>query len=204
MPTPETPAGSPRHAILDAATTAFVEVGFAGARMEAIARAAGVNKATLYYQVGDKTALYEAVVCRLFEGAIQAMETAAAESQEPRARLTAIAHAMGRHFQANPGLPRIMAWELASGAATLPQAALLHWSRIFRIVAGAMLALGIDPVRGYFTMAGGTMLYFLTEPLRQRVAGVMPGIPAALGVSSPEAMAEFLLSNLLPPLKNLE
>ncbi|AGW14423.1 TetR/AcrR family transcriptional regulator [Megalodesulfovibrio gigas] len=199
MTAPETPADTPRQTILDAAATIFVEVGFAGARVEAIARAAGVNKATLYYHVGDKAALYEAVVCRLFEGAIQTVEAAAASSQEPRARLMAIAQAMGLYFQANPGLPRIMAWELASGAATLPQAALMHWSRIFRIVAGALLALGIDPVPGYFTMAGGTMLYFLTEPLRQRVAGMVPGIPAALGVSSPEAMASFLLNTLLPP-----
>ncbi|GAB7080175.1 TetR/AcrR family transcriptional regulator [Megalodesulfovibrio paquesii] len=194
----DSPTSSPREAILDAAATVFVQEGLAGARVDAIAKAAGVNKATLYYHVGDKTALYEAVVERLFQQAVTTME-AAAISPDPRQRLTSIAHAMARHFQANPGLPRIMAWELASGAASLPQTALLSWGRIFFVISNAMRSLGIEPVPAYFAMAGGTMLYFLTEPLRQRVASTVPGVPAELGKTSPEAMADFLLSRLLPP-----
>ena len=35
--------------ILDAATRIFAQYGFDGARMDAIAKAAGINKATIYY-----------------------------------------------------------------------------------------------------------------------------------------------------------
>ncbi|HQN26099.1 MAG TPA: helix-turn-helix domain-containing protein [Syntrophales bacterium] len=40
--------------ILAAARDVFSERGFAGTTVDEIARRAGVNKATLYYQIGDK------------------------------------------------------------------------------------------------------------------------------------------------------
>jgi TetR/AcrR family transcriptional regulator len=62
------PAGPPsrskgtRAAILAAAGRIFAKSGLAGARTDAIAAAAGVNKAMLYYYFGSKEGLYEAVV----------------------------------------------------------------------------------------------------------------------------------------------
>jgi len=43
--------------IISAAMAVFSRDGFNGARVDEIAREAGVNKATLYYHVGDKEAL---------------------------------------------------------------------------------------------------------------------------------------------------
>jgi TetR/AcrR family transcriptional regulator len=51
-----------RGAILAAAARIFAEAGLAGARTDAIAAAAGVNKALLYYYFESKQRLYEAVV----------------------------------------------------------------------------------------------------------------------------------------------
>ena len=51
-----------RAAILAAAERVFAESGLAGARTDAIAAAAGVNKALLYYYFQSKEHLYEAVV----------------------------------------------------------------------------------------------------------------------------------------------
>jgi TetR/AcrR family transcriptional regulator len=51
-----------RTAILAAAESVFAESGLAGARTDAIAAAAGVNKALLYYYFQSKEHLYEAVV----------------------------------------------------------------------------------------------------------------------------------------------
>jgi TetR/AcrR family transcriptional regulator len=51
-----------RSAILAAAGRVFAKAGLAGARTDAIAAAAGVNKALLYYYFKSKQALYEAVV----------------------------------------------------------------------------------------------------------------------------------------------
>jgi TetR/AcrR family transcriptional regulator len=51
-----------RAAILAAAGNIFARSGLAGARTDAIAAAAGVNKALLYYYFKSKESLYEAVV----------------------------------------------------------------------------------------------------------------------------------------------
>lgn len=51
-----------RRAILDAALEIFAEHGFTGARMEDVARRAGIAKGTLYLYFKDKTALFEGLV----------------------------------------------------------------------------------------------------------------------------------------------
>jgi len=53
-----------RARILDAAKTEFAAVGFAGARVDAIAAAAGINKRMLYHYFGDKRGLYREVYRR--------------------------------------------------------------------------------------------------------------------------------------------
>ena len=55
-----------RDAILQAALAEFAQEGHAGARMDAIAAAAHVNKALLYYYFHDKESLYGAVLDRFF------------------------------------------------------------------------------------------------------------------------------------------
>ena len=57
-----------RAAILRAAAQEFAEHGIAGARTDAIARAARVNKALLYYYFKDKETLYGAVLDNAFSG----------------------------------------------------------------------------------------------------------------------------------------
>src|SRR3981081_2332101 len=57
-----------RAAILQAAVAEFAEHGIAGARTDAIAREAHVNKALLYYYFKDKDALYQAVLHHVFSG----------------------------------------------------------------------------------------------------------------------------------------
>jgi AcrR family transcriptional regulator len=51
-----------RRQILDGACKVFVDLGFDGASMSDIARAAGVSKGTLYFYFADKCRLFEAIV----------------------------------------------------------------------------------------------------------------------------------------------
>jgi AcrR family transcriptional regulator len=51
-----------RRQILDGARKLFMDLGFDGASMGEIARAAGVSKGTLYVYFTDKNALFEAIV----------------------------------------------------------------------------------------------------------------------------------------------
>jgi AcrR family transcriptional regulator len=56
-----------RACILDAATAEFSARGLGGARVDSIARAAGVNKRMLYHYFGNKEALFLAVLERAYE-----------------------------------------------------------------------------------------------------------------------------------------
>jgi AcrR family transcriptional regulator len=54
--------GSKRRQILEGASKVFMDLGFDGASMGEIARAAGVSKGTLYVYFADKNRLFEAIV----------------------------------------------------------------------------------------------------------------------------------------------
>ena len=64
---PQARSDKTRAAILAAAEHVFAEAGLAGARTDAIAAAARVNKALLYYYFQSKEQLYEAVVENHFQ-----------------------------------------------------------------------------------------------------------------------------------------
>src|ERR1035437_8329164 len=74
-----------RSAILQAALGEFAQQGLGGARMDAIAAAAKVNKALLYYYFRDKEALYGAVldesIVRLLVCVTQALDGAGPAGQ---------------------------------------------------------------------------------------------------------------------------
>ncbi|MDD1535025.1 MULTISPECIES: TetR/AcrR family transcriptional regulator [unclassified Bradyrhizobium] len=54
--------GTKRRQILDGARKVFMDLGFDGASMGEIARAAQVSKGTLYVYFADKSALFEAII----------------------------------------------------------------------------------------------------------------------------------------------
>jgi AcrR family transcriptional regulator len=56
-----------RRAVLHAALREFAEFGLAGARVDAIAEAAGVNKQALYYHFGNKEELFQAALASVYD-----------------------------------------------------------------------------------------------------------------------------------------
>ncbi|MGI9071061.1 MAG: TetR/AcrR family transcriptional regulator [Bryobacteraceae bacterium] len=71
-----------REAIIDAALDEFTEKGFAAARMDEIARRAGVAKGTIYLNFSDKEALFEAIVRQEITPLVDAVSSAS-DSDEP-------------------------------------------------------------------------------------------------------------------------
>lgn len=187
--TPDSPA---QEAILDAAAQVFADKGFAGARVEAIARAAGMNKAMLYYRVGDKARLYELVVLGFFERLAATIEQAATQPGPPEKVLERILSTLAELFLQNPRLPRIMAWELASGGANMPLAVITRWERVFKAIVPLAQRAGLDPVCTYFSVAGSLVFQFLTQPLRERAAATLPESLARMGSVDVRDMATFL------------
>ena len=100
-----------RAAILRAAVAEFAEHGIAGARTDAIARTARVNKALLYYYFKDKDALYEAVLDHVFSGLRDRVMPVLESEMEPREKLLEYAARYFDYIAANPRFPRVVQGE---------------------------------------------------------------------------------------------
>src|SRR5690348_522161 len=97
-----------RAAILKAAVGEFAREGVAGARTDAIARSAGVNKALLYYYFKDKEAIYRAVLDQVFGGVRRAVHNAVSQPLPPREKLAGYVRAHFDYIASNPLYPRIV------------------------------------------------------------------------------------------------
>ncbi|MCW8985606.1 MAG: TetR/AcrR family transcriptional regulator [Thermoanaerobaculales bacterium] len=172
-----------RRKILDASSAIFAEDGFAGARVDAIAQRAGVNKAMLYYHVGDKRALYAEVLNRNFSRIEKALQENLPSEGSPSDRLRAVITIVERAIAANPDHPRIVLREFASGAANLPTGILQRMLGLLAIV-GDILAEGTgsgefrrtDPVMTHLTLIGAILMLSVASPLRERVVNLGPAI----------------------------
>jgi AcrR family transcriptional regulator len=111
-----------RDEILRLATQAFVTHGYAGTSMADLARAVGVQKASLYYHFPSKQALFVACVTEGYEGAVQRLEAIRATPDfNDAARIRA---AMEEIYRVNLTLPvGRMAPLIAEVAAKIPEIA---------------------------------------------------------------------------------
>lgn len=174
---PEIRPENPRDRILDTASAVFAEVGFAGARVDEIAVRAGVNKAMLYYHVGDKRALYTAVLMRNFDRVRDVIDTVLTAEGTTRHRLEAVITALTNVVRAYPDHPRIMLREIASGAANLPPEGLARMLEMVAVVRD-LLREGVssgefrplDPVLTHLTIVGALIFLNATAPIRERAA----------------------------------
>ncbi len=117
--------------ILDAATEVFAEDGFAGARVDGIARRAGVNKATIYYHIGDKQALYARVLHDVFADVAKRIANNIGESQSPEQKLKTYIHNIALTVDQHPHIPPIMMREFALGGQNFPEVVTKDFARIF-------------------------------------------------------------------------
>ena len=106
--------------ILEAAREVFAEVGFAGSRVDEIARRAQVNKATIYYHIGDKEALYARVLHDVFSGAAKRISESIQRDKDPEAKLRTYIRRMAETVGKHHHVPPIIMRELASGARNIP------------------------------------------------------------------------------------
>ena len=87
------PYNPKRQAILDAAKRAFIDHGYSGASMEAIAEAAPVSKPTLYNHFKGKQELFAAVIASQCESLLHTLSQTQTEPGDPAAGLKTIAGA---------------------------------------------------------------------------------------------------------------
>jgi AcrR family transcriptional regulator len=144
--------------ILTTALEVFADKGFAGARMDEIAKSAGVNKATIYYHVGNKAALYSAVLHQTLGQQADPFADAIAQCPTPEEKLRQYVRCIFENIQRHPALPRIFMREAASLGAHIPPQAVMDLTGIIGLLTG-ILAEGREA--GVFTEATPVLVHFM-------------------------------------------
>lgn len=100
-------SGRTKRLLLDAATEEFAQHGLAGARVDRVAAAAGVNKERIYQYYGSKDSLFGTV---LEHHLAAVMDAVPLEGEGPEAILDYAARVFDHHA-ANQTLARLTFWE---------------------------------------------------------------------------------------------
>lgn len=177
-----------RAAILRAAAREFAELGIAGARTDAIARAAKVNKALLYYYFKDKETLYGAVLDHAFSGMKANVFRALESDLPPRDKILAYVGAYFDFIASNQIYPKLMQREMMRAregqSQHIDRLVKTYFQPIYRRV-GELLHEGIaegefrkiDPAHFVPSMIAIIVFYFSSAPVMQRIVHFNPLTP---------------------------
>ncbi len=199
-----------RAAILKAAVREFAQEGVAGARTDAIARAAGVNKALLYYYFEDKEALYRAVLDQVFGGVRVAIHHALSQNLPPRKKLASYVCAHFDYIASNPLYPRIVQAEFlrAGRDPSRLERIAKHYFRPVFLEISQLLKQGelsgdfrsVNPVHFIPSMIAVIVFYFNTAPIMKLMTGDDPMSPRSLAQRR-TAIVDFISTALFCPEK---
>jgi len=159
--------------ILDAAAEVFSEVGYAGARVDEIARRAGINKAMIYYRIGDKRVLYEQVLHDIFGKLATQIARNLKDVQTPEEKLKTFIRNILRAMDRRPHFAPIMMRELASGTRTFPETVGQHVVRIVGTLAEILkdgetkkVFAKTNPFLLHMMIVGTGVFYRMSGPIR--------------------------------------
>jgi len=171
--------------ILFAARKVFAEKGYSGAHVDEIAEQAGVNKATIYYQIGDKDTLYAGVIHHVIGNVANGLARAVEKAGSPEDKLKAFIIFIAEAVDKNPELPSIMMREIASGGVTLPKLVMKDIASVLMILAGILeegkkkkIFMESVPFLIHMMIMGTILFYTKASPIKDK----QTWIPSALKV----------------------
>src|SRR5205085_10189678 len=94
--------------ILAAAAAEFADRGYAGARVDRIARRARVNKAMLYYHFGSKQSLYRALLRQIFSHAADRLKQIASTPLPAATKINQVIDTIAAFIAEHAFFPAIM------------------------------------------------------------------------------------------------
>lgn len=164
--------------LLEAAQAEFGRIGFDAARLEDIARAAGISRPSLLYHFGSKDELYAAAVNESFTRLGAALTGAIEMKGDFRMRFDAVVERYLTFIDANPELVRLILRELLDGRGpghqVLLTAGLPILDRIERFVRvdGRGLVRKTLPLRAaLLDIVSGAVVRTASGPLREPLWG---------------------------------
>ncbi len=194
-----------RRRILAVAAEEFASHGFGGARVDDIAARARVNKAMLYYYVGDKDALYTTVLFDVLADVLATVATSVAMVKSPEGRLRAAVDAIVRAAAGRPHLAPLLLREIASGGASLPEP-LLAQVRLLSQILTDILAWGaaggtfraVDPVITQMALVGSVLVLIAGTSVARRLRAGSPSLDGGTALPLADCISELLLDGLRP------
>jgi TetR/AcrR family transcriptional regulator len=189
-----------RAAILAAAEALFAERGLAETRLEDVAAAVGIRRASIVYYYPDKAALYDAVLADVFDAFRARLEAVLLAPKPLSERALDAVSAWIDHLAARPATARILLREVADGRAGREPPLLRHTRAFHELVERAIAESGDDPVLAAVpadpvhlssVVAGSTVFFVAAMPVLLPGLGFDPLEPARL-----EAYRSELLSTV--------
>ena len=180
---------------MQAAAEEFASRGFAGARVDQIARRARVNKAMVYYHFDDKAALYREILRDLFESVAKRLHGALTAGETPEERLHEFIRIVADETAARPLYPRIWLREMAEGGRHLDASIVKAIGAILAVLA-AIVRHGrergafrhVEPLVVQMSIVAPLLLFAASAPIRRRFGSLVDGAAAV----PREAMVEYL------------
>jgi TetR/AcrR family transcriptional regulator len=167
--------GKTAEKILTAARAVFAENGYNGAHVDEIAERAGVNKATLYYQIGDKDTLFANVIHQVIGNAAQGIAHAVAKVDQPEEKLKVYINCIAANVDKNPELPSIMMREVAADGAHLPRVVVEDIVAVLTILTGILeegrkkgIFVEVGPFLIHMMIVGTILFYKKALPIKDR------------------------------------
>lgn len=195
-----------REAILKAAGAEFAMEGLSGARMDAIAHSAGVNKALLYYYFHDKDALYGAVLDGFFRPLFERLTRVLDSTAPAGERILGYARTHFDTIAETPHYARLFQSEMMSAGRGMSP----HFSEIVERYTRPLLqrlqdTLKEGVVQGQFrridvvqfipSMVASIVFYFVTAPVQRQLRGTDPFSKAAIDARR-KAVLDFIAAAL--------
>ena len=195
-----------RRAILDAASREFAALGVAGARIDAIATEAKVNKALLYYYFRDKEGLYGAALEYNFSGLLDELLRILDGEGSAGQKMLAYALTHFNYVASHPHYRRLVQHEMMRAGTGHS----IHFHKLVDNFFRPLMRRVVETVtegikRGEFrqvqavhfvhSMVAVIVFYFTTVPVMKEISGMDPLSAPALQVRR-EAMLDFIGSAL--------
>jgi AcrR family transcriptional regulator len=202
-----------RAAILQAAALEFAEHGIAGARTDAIAQAAKVNKALLYYYFEDKETLYGAVLDNAFSGMKASVFRVLDSDLPPREKVLAYLGAYFDFIASNQIYPKLMQREMMRAregdSVHIDRLVKTYFKPVYRRL-GELLHQGIaegefrkvDPAHFVPSMISMIVFYFSSAPVMRRIVRFDPLTPERIAERR-AAVLDFISAALFVPRINI-
>lgn len=161
-----------KEKILEAAAKAFAKQGFAGVRIDALVKDAGINKATFYYHFKSKQEIFEAVMARNFHSLQKEIDDKLFSCTTPEEKIAGFIDVM---FARERRDVLLIIREIIDGGDNLSDEIIMLMSgikaRLYEILKEGKLQSVFkndDPSSVMYLIIGVTDFYIMSEPFRNR------------------------------------